>query len=246
MIRTQIRPKTKVIQDYDRESPVYSLKRFSNRGGRYIDMVEKRLLAKHAQGPSLLEVGVATGRFIRFVRSMGWDYTGLDISAGMLRYARGLGGQLLLADGEAAPMKDSIFDTVICLHTFHFLPSPLTGLREFHRLLKPGGTLILIFEMDTWLRRLVLKIIRPVSNQFYFRIQEVAEMMTSSRFEVLNCGSVLELPMEAYRKLPMSPLQEAIDSSRPRLGILATLGYVVGTKRQFGSLPAKVIYDEMR
>ncbi len=122
------------------------------------------------------------------------------------------------------------FDSLICLHTFHFLPDPVQAVREFYRLVRPGGCLVLIFEMDTWLRRLAIKIIGPVHKQFYFKIAEVENMVTAAGFHIWNTGTVLRLPMEAYRKLPMSRLQKTIDSSQHWPEMLATLGYVVGRK----------------
>jgi ubiquinone/menaquinone biosynthesis C-methylase UbiE len=232
MIRTRLRSKPELIDTYNRESIVYNLKRFSNKGGRYIDVTEKRLLSTYARGRTLLEIGVATGRFVPFVHSMGWNYTGVDISPRMLHHSRHLDGQLVLADGEQPPFKDSSFDSVICLHTFHFLPHPLACLREWHRLLKPDGVLILIFEMDTWLRRLGLKLLKPVSNQFYFRVREVEEMAQLCDFETIASGAVLKLPIEAYRKLPMTWIQRCVDLAKPFPITFATLGFIVAKQRE--------------
>jgi ubiquinone/menaquinone biosynthesis C-methylase UbiE len=239
MIHTRIRPKSEVKTTYDRESLVYNLRRFANTGGRYIDAVEKRLLSIHAKGPSVLEIGTATGRFISFVVHAGWNYTGIDVSKRMLSVARDVSWNgsdhetqptLLQADGEQLPFSSSSFDTVICLHTFHFLPNPLQCVGECFRVLRKNGTMILIFEMDTWLRRLTLKTRLFESNQFYFTLSEVAAIARSSGFSVSTWGPVLKLPIEAYRKLPMTKIQKQFDESRPFPLLFATLGFVVGVK----------------
>jgi ubiquinone/menaquinone biosynthesis C-methylase UbiE len=213
------------------EAPVYTLKRFMSEGGRHIDSTEKRLLAAHAKGPALLEIGTATGRFISYVKAMGWDYTGLDISNHMLQRSNGYSCGLARADGESIPFASRAFDSVICLHTFHFLPHPDLCIRESHRVLKKNGSIFLIFEMDTWLRRLVLTTRIFRSNQFYFRIEEVAKMLDSNGFDVTGKGPVVKLPMDAYRKLPMTKFQQAIDRLERWPGLLATLGFVAGRKR---------------
>jgi len=225
-----MREKSEVMSDYDLEASVYTVKRFMSEGGRYIDSTEKRLLSSHTKGPALLEVGTATGRFVSYVQELGWDYTGLDISSHMLRQSNGHSCGLARADGESIPFASNTFNSIICLHTFHFLPHPEQCIRESHRVLKKNGSILLIFEMDTWLRRLVLTTRIFKSNQFYFKIEEVAKMLETNGFDVTSKGPVLKLPMNAYRVLPMTKFQRAVDHSERWPSVLATLGYVAGRK----------------
>ena len=90
---------------YDKESPFYYPKRFSSDGGKYIDLVQKELLTLYGKGPSLFEIGMATGRFVGFVEKSGWDYTGIDISARMLRLSRDNGCKLVQGDAEEMPLR---------------------------------------------------------------------------------------------------------------------------------------------
>ena len=230
MIETNLRTKTDVMKTYDVESSVYHSKRFLSPGGRHIDTTEKRLLAKHCTGPSMLEIGTATGRFVGFAHQMGWDYTGIDISAQMLQLSKTNGTKLVQGDGEEIPLRSNTFDTVICLHTFHFIPEPMRCVRESVRVLKNNGLLILIFETDNWIRRLVLKTNIFKSDQFYFKINEVTSMMKASGLKVLDHGPVLKFPMEAYRKLPLTRLLRPLDGSSRWPDKFATLGFVIGQK----------------
>jgi len=219
-----------VINAYDKESSVYHVKRFSSEGGKYIDITEKRLLARYVSGPSLLEIGTASGRFVGFVERMGWDYTGIDISARMLHLSKGNGGRLVRGDGEEIPMRSSRFDTVFCFHTFHFVPEPLRCIQESLRVLKEGGFLVLIFETDNWLRRLALKTHLFESNQWYFTVQEVTGMMRECGLTPVYAGSVLKFPMALYRRLPITRVLKRLDASEHWPGLLATLGLVIGRK----------------
>ncbi len=219
------------MQVYDKESSIYYSKRFSSKGGKYIDTTEKTLLAKYVKGPSFLEVGTATGRFIGFAERMGWDYTGLDISGQMLRLSKNNGCKLVQGDAENIPVRSSSFDTVVCLHTFHFLPNPIQCIKESYRVLKDGGHIILIYETDNWLRRLSVRTGLFESDQYYFTVQEVASMMENSGLRFVEGGSVLKFPMEAYRKTPLTPAFRILDRAPAFPRMLATLGFVVGQKK---------------
>jgi ubiquinone/menaquinone biosynthesis C-methylase UbiE len=56
-----------------------------------------------------------------------WDQTGLDI----------------ICDITNIPEPNESFDTVLCTEVFEHLPNPLAALKEFYRLLKPDGYLVL-------------------------------------------------------------------------------------------------------
>ena len=215
---------------YDKESPVYYPKRFSSEGGRYIDSTEKEFLTHHGKGPSFLEIGTATGRFVGFIAKSGWDYTGIDISSRMLQLSGNNGSKLVQADAEEIPLKPNTFDTVICLHTFHFLPNPLACIRESKRVLKTSGLLILIFETDNWLRRMAIKTGMFESDQYYFKTKEVVGMIQSCGLTPIVQGPVLKFPMEFYRKLPATKWLRQLDSSEHWPAWFATLGFAIGRK----------------
>lgn len=49
----------------------------------------------------------------------------------------------IISDITAIPEPDASFDAVMCVEVFEHLPEPIKAIREFARLLKPGGLLIL-------------------------------------------------------------------------------------------------------
>ncbi|HXM47106.1 MAG TPA: methyltransferase domain-containing protein [Pyrinomonadaceae bacterium] len=55
-----------------------------------------------------------------------WDQTKLDI----------------VSDISAIPLPDESFDAIVCVEVLEHLPTPLLALKEFSRLLKKGGRLI--------------------------------------------------------------------------------------------------------
>jgi ubiquinone/menaquinone biosynthesis C-methylase UbiE len=105
-----------------------------------------------AEDGRLLDIGCGTGRFAARVlkRFPHTQVCGLDLSDGMLR--RGLGRcqdscyrlHLVQADSERLPFADNSFDAVTCAHSFHHYPHQEQVASEMHRVLRPGGKLLII------------------------------------------------------------------------------------------------------
>ncbi|MGH7092245.1 MAG: class I SAM-dependent methyltransferase [Stellaceae bacterium] len=101
----------------------------------------------------LLDIGCGTGMLLREVKRNHprLAVTGIDLSAPYLDVARRRladwsGVELLAAPAEAMPLPDAGFDIVTCVYLMHELPPAVRGAvaAEIRRVLKPGGTLILV------------------------------------------------------------------------------------------------------
>ena len=105
----------------------------------------------------LLDVGCGTGRFLDCVKQV-WPRLpciGLDLSEAYLREARRYLKRwsrvsLVIGNGESMPLPDSSYDAVTSIFTFHELPPKVWRIviKEFARVLKPGGRLILIDSLQ--------------------------------------------------------------------------------------------------
>ena len=93
----------------------------------------------HARG-DLLDIGCGSKPFAPVFEGRVRRYWGTDLTA-----SRYLGGARLdaFASAEAQPFRDASFDTVLGLSMITYLPEPLRFLREAHRVLRPGGMLLL-------------------------------------------------------------------------------------------------------
>jgi ubiquinone/menaquinone biosynthesis C-methylase UbiE len=101
------------------------------------------------KGERLVEVGAGFGR-------LAGQYAGyrsvvlFDESAALLDAAREqLGGdarfEFVLGEAHQLPFGDATFDTVVCVRVMHHIVDPENVLREFARVLRPGGSLVLEF-----------------------------------------------------------------------------------------------------
>jgi len=88
-----------------------------------------------------LEIGCGTGVYAAQVRSLGWTPLGLDLSAGMLRHAR---GRLSVARGDAAhlPVRDNSMAAVITVMMHTDVSDYRPVLREAARVLADDGVFV--------------------------------------------------------------------------------------------------------
>lgn len=97
----------------------------------------------------ILEVGVGTGKNIPFYPP-GCGVTAIDLSANMLERAQEraerLGREVHLKEMDMTRLTfdDDSFDTVVATFVLSALPEPVEGLSELRRVLRPGGSLVLV------------------------------------------------------------------------------------------------------
>lgn len=121
------------------------------------------LLHRLPPGSLILETGCGLGYDgLELLRS-GYRLVETDIAPGQLAMARKLHHQWgfaassthLLADAERLPFASDTFDGGLMVASLHHLPDPLAALREMRRVIRPGGTLVLGTEPNSWQNRTV-------------------------------------------------------------------------------------------
>lgn len=124
---------------YDRDIGFFERIQFG--GGR-------EWVSSRAHG-EVLDVAVGTGRNLAFYPE-DVRLTGIDFSPAMLEIARvraaELGREIDLREGDAQelPFPDGSFDTVVCTLGLCGFPDERAAIAEMYRVLRPGGTLLLL------------------------------------------------------------------------------------------------------
>jgi SAM-dependent methyltransferase len=94
----------------------------------------------------VLDLGCGTGQLALRIRDAlpHCDVVGCDFSRGMLARAAARGPALRWVQGDALrlPLRDASFDAAVSTEAFHWFPDPQAALRELHRVLAPGGRLL--------------------------------------------------------------------------------------------------------
>jgi SAM-dependent methyltransferase len=112
-----------------------------------------RLLRDTTPG-RLLDVGCGRGDLGAALIARGWEVAGVDPSEGAVASARARGVDAQAGTLETVDFEDESFDAVVMRHSLEHLPDPIGDLKRIHRLLKPGGLLVVSLpNFDSWERR---------------------------------------------------------------------------------------------
>ncbi|AYG02583.1 class I SAM-dependent methyltransferase [Gryllotalpicola protaetiae] len=112
-----------------------------------------------ADARRVLDVGAGTGKFTRMLQGEDREVIAVDPSPQMLEVLRDKvqGVETLLGTAERLPLPDESVDAVTFAQAWHWV-EPGRGEREVARVLKPGGTLGLIWnsrdDRVDWVREL--------------------------------------------------------------------------------------------
>lgn len=130
---------------YDRLAASYD-----RQWGRYARRTAREVLdaLPPLESGTLIDVGCGTGTLLSLARARFPEaqLVGAEPSAGMREVAArtlaGQGATLLASPAEALALPDASVDALTCLNVLHYLADPALALREWRRVLRHGGTLI--------------------------------------------------------------------------------------------------------
>jgi SAM-dependent methyltransferase len=166
-----------------------SLRRFDDWYFEFYPYLSTHIPFGSMQDKDVLEVGLGYGSVSQHIALAGARYTGLDIAPGPVGMANhrmaqvGSSGKAQLGSILAAPFEDASFDYVVAIGCLHHTGNLRRGIAECHRLLRPGGTLILMVYNAYSYRRLAMA---PGQTLSYF-----AKEMTGRR-DVVGDGLVID------------------------------------------------------
>jgi len=108
-----------------------------------LDLAEPRII---------LDVGFGQGRTVAVLVRAGHRVLGVDSSATMVSQATARNraacrdGRVVLehGDGVTVPFPDDSADAAITAHTVYFMPDPVATFADIARVLRPGGTLVIV------------------------------------------------------------------------------------------------------
>ncbi|WP_026476821.1 class I SAM-dependent methyltransferase [Alkaliphilus transvaalensis] len=153
-----------------------------------------------------LDVGVGPGFFSILMGELGYQVTGVDVSEDMLVEAKrnmenaGVEGKFIKGEAHQVNMPNDSLDLIVSRNVVWTLTKPEETYREWYRLLKPGGK-VLVFDANWYLR-----LSNPELQKQYIHYRQLAiehgmveEISPEREKESEDIGRNLPL---TYRKRP--------------------------------------------
>jgi ubiquinone/menaquinone biosynthesis C-methylase UbiE len=133
------------------EGPIARWYTSIRKGDPELEQVVRQVSDTVSAGSRILEVAPGPGYLaIELARLGHYQVVGLDVSASFVEIARAKAEQVGVAvefqQGDAAhmPFGPGMFDFIICRAAFKNFSEPVQAIREMHRVLKLGGTALII------------------------------------------------------------------------------------------------------
>lgn len=140
----------------------------------------------------LLDVGCGNGSFLGRMRELGWKVQGVepDPEAARLAAAK-LGVPVHVGDLGSAGFPSGYFDAVTLNHVIEHVPDPEWVLQECHRLLRPGGHLVVVTpNVESYghsVYGLHWRGLEPPRHLWLFSITTLQELVRRAGFSQVDC-----------------------------------------------------------
>jgi SAM-dependent methyltransferase len=191
-----------------------------------------RAVLGDSRGLAVLDAGCGVGKFNRAIRNA-QSFLAIDLSwEGLIRFQKPACGSVGLVQGDVTrmPVQDRVFDVVLSCQVLSHLPTKnlrAEFLREVHRVLKPGGRLILTtMHYSFRYRRRQIPQEAEEDGSFYHRF-EVAEFrdLLSESFTIQSLhGYWIYLPKTYWFFMALGSWKAYWDRVWRRLPLSLTYG----------------------
>ena len=176
----------------------------------------ERLFLRHIpRGSRVLDAGCGRSLFTEIRPDWPFTIVAGDVDHPLLLSRKGefSGVRWVVADAHPLPFRAQAFDALFAGELIEHLADPAAGVREFHRVLRPGATLILTTPNRKRLANVVDRSDRPYSPDHLSELtyDEVRALLQDAGFDVVHrSGLHLELLLNWLSPLPkLDRLQRA-------------------------------------
>lgn len=136
----------------------------------------------------ILDAGCGTGLLATMLQQYG-EVIGIDLIPEALKFAKKRGVKVKKGTVEKLPFADNSFDIVVSIDviTHQSIKDDFKPLKEFNRVIKPGGILILRVSANSWLHMIHDK---HVHMNHRYKKSELASKLKITNFKVLKLSFV--------------------------------------------------------
>ena len=183
-------PQSEIETSYDRVAEHYATEFFGELERKPFD---RELLSEFAESVrglgQVCEIGCGPGQIARYLQDRGVNMSGLDLSQEMIKFASQLNPDISFARGDmlALELPRASLAGIVCFYAIIHLKraDAPRALAEMHRVLKPGGKLLLSFHRGVGELHREEWYDMPVSiDVTLFEPEEMAGYLEGAGFEV--------------------------------------------------------------
>lgn len=143
--------KEKILNAYEQLAESYSKLIEHKPHNAYYDRPNTLSLVGDVEGKTILDAACGPGKYAEILMNNGAAVTGVDLSPKMIECAKERNpdkGNFFVHDlsQPLTMLKDQSFDMILCALALHYLEDWYPTIKDFHRLLKPRGTVVISIE----------------------------------------------------------------------------------------------------
>lgn len=173
------------------------------------------------RGP-VLDVGCGRGVMLSYMRALGYEAHGLELSDTAARHARDvLKLDVVTGDFLTSPHEKNRYNAVIFCHTLEHFSNPVAAVARAYELLKPGGMLwIAVPNYGSWQSRFFGRWwfhVDAPRHYFHFTTKSLEAILQRHRFRVV------QLDHFSFEQNPYGLLQSIFNAAGFRFNLLYSL-----------------------
>jgi len=190
--------KKEECEHWDQAAHSYDAEYRSTVGEGLENEIRSWLTRQFTDADEVLELGCGTGIFSAMIAERVRRLTATDFSSEMLEQAaQRLGGydsvEIRTEDADHTSFADDSFNAVLAVNLLHHADAPASVARECHRVLRPGGRVVVIdcaghgTSLWSWIRKslgYLRRRGRPPENHHHFSPDDLAALISDAGFAV--------------------------------------------------------------
>ncbi len=179
-----------IAASYDSAATAYTEQLYSELAGKPLDRHLLNRFAEEVRGKGLVaDLGCGPGHIAKYLHDHGVEVLGIDLSSEMIRCASRIEPTLRFQVGDmrSLDLPDAGLAGIVAFYSIvHFEPAELPEvLREFRRVLSPGGVLLIAFHIGDHVLHVDDLWGCPVALDFRFHSPDgVAQALQAAGFAV--------------------------------------------------------------
>lgn len=228
---------------YDRHARKFDKRvLYSRKNRNHYKKINRVINVAHKLRPEkVLEVGTGTGLHAYwFLKNIKYKvkFTGIDISENMLKEARKRLStfrnekivSLKKANALSLPFKDEVFDLVFSSGTLHHIDRPEKAIEEMTRVLKKGGTLIIIEPNWLFPTNILAGLINPIEKNMLKMKRKNFFLWTKELLSDVKIENFLYTPPFPKRLIPIFDKLDDLLGKVPIINSISIMLYLCGEK----------------